>query len=137
LTHSHGKALIAVAKNRNVGIDLEKVRLGVDVLSLARRFLSNRDISFIESGEPGQRHQRFLQAWVAREAVFKAIGTGVTFPLHCDHLELASDGTTGHLILGDGKSDGAIRPIRFLPLDADWIGAVAADGGDWTVRYCV
>jgi 4'-phosphopantetheinyl transferase len=136
MTHSQGKALIVVAKNREVGVDLEKVRLEVDVLSLARRFLSDRDITFIESGEPGQRHQRFLQAWVAREAVFKAAGTGVTFPLHCDHIELAGDGTEGHLILGDGKSDGAVRSVRFLPLDSGWVGAVSAEGNNWSVVCC-
>ena len=136
LTHSHGNALVAVAKDREVGIDLEKVRPGVDVIRLARRFLSDRDVAFIEHGEPGQHHQRFLQAWVAREAVFKAAGTGMTFPLHCDHIELAGDCTEGHLILGDGKADGAVRPIRFLPLEPEWIGAVAAEGTDWTVRYC-
>jgi 4'-phosphopantetheinyl transferase len=136
LTHAHGKALVAVAKDREVGIDLEKIRPDVDVMSLARRFLSDRDVDFIKNGGPGHHHQRFLQAWVAREAVFKAAGTGMTFPLHCDHIELAGDGTEGHLILGDGKSDGAVRPVRFLPLEPGWVGAVAAEGTDWTVRYC-
>lgn len=136
LTHSHGRALVAVAREREVGIDLEKIRSEVDVVSLARRFLSDRDIIFIESGEPGLCHQRFLQAWVAREAVFKASGTGMTFPLHCDHIELADNGVEGHLILGDGKSDGAMRPIRFLPLEPGWVGAVSAEGTDWIVRFC-
>jgi 4'-phosphopantetheinyl transferase len=136
LTHSHGKALIAVAKDREVGIDLEKIRLEVDVLSLARRFLSDRDVAFIEHGETALRHERFLQAWVAREAVSKAAGTGLTFPLHCDHIELESDGTEGYLIFGDGKADGAIKPVRFLPLDSGWVGAVAADGHNWNVVYC-
>lgn len=136
LTHSHGRAMIAVAKDREVGIDLEKIRPEVDVLSLAKRFLSDRDITFIESGGPGQHHQRFLQAWVAREAVFKAAGTGMTFPLHGDHFELARCGTEGRLILGDGNTDGAIRLVRFLPLDSGWVGAVSADGQDWNVVYC-
>ena len=138
LTHSHGRALIAVAKDQEVGIDLEKICPEVDVLSLARRFLSNRDITFIESGEPGLHHQRFLHAWVAREAVCKAAGTGMTFPLHGDHLELSRDGTEGYLILGDGKADGAIRPVRFLPLEQGWVGAVSAARTNWNVVYgCV
>jgi 4'-phosphopantetheinyl transferase len=136
LTHSHGRALISVAKEREVGIDLEQVRPWVDVLSLARRFLSDRDVTFIEHGEPAGRHERFLQAWVAREAVCKSIGTGMTFPLHGDHFEMAGGGTEGRLILGDGKADGAIRLVRFLPLESEWVGAVAADGHDWNVVYC-
>lgn len=135
MTHSNGSALVAVTKGREVGIDLEKVRQEMDVVSLARRFLSNQDVAFIENGEPARRHERFFQTWIAREAVFKAIGTGVTFPLHCDHIELMDDGIEGQLILGDGKTDGAVRLVRFLPLDPGWVGAVSAEGNNWNVVH--
>lgn len=136
LTHSHGRALIAVARDREVGVDLEQVRREVDVVRLAKRFLSERDRAFIEHGGPAQRHERFLKAWVAREAVFKADGRGITFPLHRDYLELTGDGTKGCLVLGDTGTDERRRPVRFLSLDPGWIGAVAAEGTDWTVTVC-
>lgn len=136
LTHSHGRALIAVARDREVGVDLEQVRREVDVVRLAKRFLSERDLTFIEQGDPAQRHERFLKAWVAREAVFKTDGRGMTFPLHRDYLELTGDGTKGWLVLGDPASDEKRRPVRFLALDPGWIGAVAAEGTDWTVTVC-
>lgn len=136
LTHSHGRALIAVARDREVGVDLEQVRREVDVVRLAKRFLSERDLTLIEHGDPAQRHERFLKAWVAREAVFKTDGKGITFPLHRDYLELTGDGTRGWLVLGDTASDEKRRPVRFLSLDSGWIGAVAAEGTDWTVTVC-
>lgn len=136
LTHSHGRALIAVARGREVGVDLEKVRREVDVVRLAGRFLSERDLAFIERGDPAQRHERFLKTWVAREAVFKADGRGMTFPLHRDYLELMGDGTEGCLVLGDAMSDERRRLVRFLSLDPGWIGAVAGEGTDWTVTTC-
>lgn len=136
LTHSHGRALIAVARDQEVGVDLEQVRREVDVLRLAKRFLSDRDLTCIEHGDPSQQHERFLKAWVAREAVFKADGRGITFPLHRDYLEMTGDGTKGCLVLGDTASDERRRPVRFLSLDPGWIGAVAAEGTDWTVTVC-
>lgn len=136
LTHSHGRALIAVARDRDVGVDLEKVRPEVDVVRLAKRFLSERDLAFVERGDPAQRHERFLKTWVAREAVFKADGRGMTFPLHRDYLELTGDGTEGCLVLGDAVSDERRRQVRFLSLDSGWIGAVAAESPDWTVTTC-
>lgn len=136
LTHSHGRALIAVARDREVGVDLEQVRREVEVLRLAKRFLSERDLTCIEQGDPAQQHERFLQTWVAREAVFKAEGRGITFPLHRDYLELTGDETKGCLVLGDIASDERRRPVRFLSLDPGWIGAVAAEGTDWTVTVC-
>jgi 4'-phosphopantetheinyl transferase len=136
LTHSHGRALIAVARDREVGVDLEQVRREVDVVRLARRFLSEKDLTCIEGGDPAQRHERFLKAWVAREAVFKADGRGMTFPLHRDYLELTGDGTEGCLVLGDAASDEKRRRVQFLSLDSGWVGAVAAEGTDWTVTVC-
>jgi len=135
LTHSHGRALIAIAKDREVGIDLEKIRPEVDIVSLANRFLSSQDQAYIGAGDSKRRHDRFLQVWVAREAVFKAEGKGMTFPLHRDHVELSSDGEKGRLVVGGGGSDGTNMPIRFLPLESGWVGAVAAEGSDWTVTY--
>jgi 4'-phosphopantetheinyl transferase len=135
LTHSHDRALVAVAQTRDVGIDLEKVRPEVDVVSLAKRFLSSRDQTLIERGEPTRQHERFLQTWVAREAVYKAQGTGLTFPLNQDHVELTEDGTAGCLVQGSSNSNGESRPIRFLSLEPGWVGAVSAKGTDWTVSY--
>jgi 4'-phosphopantetheinyl transferase len=106
------------------------------VVRLAGRFLSERDLAFIERGDPAQRHERFLKTWVAREAVFKADGRGMTFPLHRDYLELTGDGTEGCLVLGNAISDERSRPVQFLTLGTGWIGAVAAEGTDWTVTTC-
>ena len=132
LTHSHGRALVAIAEGQDVGIDLELVRPEVDVVALAKRFLSSRDQAFIEDGDGTGLHERFLKAWVAREAVFKATGTGLTFPLKNDHIELAEDGRAGLLVLGHTQVS---KPVRFLSLEPGWIGAVSSEGTDWTIRY--
>jgi 4'-phosphopantetheinyl transferase len=134
LTHSHGRALIAVASDREVGVDLEKLRPEVDVVGLAERFFSSQDQAFVKRGDPTKIRERFLQAWVAREAVFKAEGKGITFPLHHDHVELSSDGKEAHLIR-EGRNPAVKFPVRFLALDPGWVGAVATEGTSWTVSY--
>jgi len=132
LSHSHGLALVAITKEREVGIDLEQVRTSVDVVGLAKRFLSDQDLRFIQSGNSTGLHERFLKTWVAREAVFKAAGTGLTFPLKDDHIELTEDGTAGYLVLGRTQE---FKPVRFLTLEAGWVGAVSSGGTDWTIQY--
>lgn len=136
LSHSYDRALVAVAQDRKIGIDLEKVRPEVDVVRLAKRFLSVKDQVFIEQGGSAHQHERFLKAWVTREAVFKATGTGLTFPLDQDHIELTEDETAGHLVSGSGSLKSEIRSVRFLTLNPGWVGAIAAEGTDWVVRYC-
>ncbi len=133
LTHSHGRALIAVANGREVGVDLETIRREVDAVKLAKRFLSQQDLTLIEKAEPQRRRERFLQVWVAREAAFKAEGTGITFPLDREHIELSKEGMEGRLI-GEGRTRSF--PIRFLPLETGWVGAVAAEGHDWRAILC-
>ncbi len=135
LTHSFDRALIALAKGREVGIDLEVVRQRVDVIGIANRFLSSKDQAFIASGDPKRQSERFLKIWVAREAVFKAQGKGISFPLHRDHIELSADGDGGYLISGGSEVDGIGVPFRFLVLETGWVGAVAAEGTNWTVTY--
>lgn len=132
MTHSHGRALVAITKDREVGIDLEKIRPEVNVVRLAQRFLSATDQLFVEQSAPPHQHEHFLKTLVAREAVFKAIGTGLTFPLNQDHLELTEDETAGRLILGRSRE---VKPVRFLPLEPGWVGALSLEGNDWTTRY--
>jgi 4'-phosphopantetheinyl transferase len=133
LSHSHGRALIAVAKDREVGVDLESIQRKVDVMKLAGRFLSQSEVRDLETAEPSDRHERFLQLWVAREAVSKAQGTGITFPLHRAYVELSLAAKEARLIEGGRAND---FPIRFLPLEPGWVGAVAAEREDWRVVLC-
>ena len=136
LTHSHGRALIAVAKSRDVGIDLEKVRTEVDVVSLARRFLSHQEQAAIERLETARRHEQFLRLWVGREAALKAEGTGVTLPLNRERVEISADGKEARLVSDERRQHPTQFIIRFLPIEAGWMGAVAAAGDAWRFRLC-
>jgi len=136
LTHSHGRALIAVARAREVGIDLEKVRAERNVIGLANRFLSLEERSAIEQAAPEARPDRFVQLWVAREAALKAIGTGLTFPLDQSYVDMSADATEGRLVRRSPDCAELGCMIRFLPVEADWVGAVATRGKDWRVKLC-
>lgn len=134
LTHSQGRALIAVARGPDLGVDLETLRPKADVVRLATRFFSSRDQEYILSGGPLETDERFLRVWVAKEAVSKARGSGMTFPLNREHVEIDSEGVHGRLI----GTDPAMKPMvfRFVPLEKPWVGAVAAKGDNWRVVPC-
>ncbi len=134
LTHSQGRALIAVARGRDIGVDLETLRLKTDVMRLANRFFSRRDQHYILTGSPSARDERFLRVWVAKEAVSKARGSGITFPMDRDHVEIDSEAVHGRLIGSDPVMETIV--FRFVPLERRWIGAVAAEGDDWRLVLC-
>lgn len=133
LSHSHGRALIAVSKDREVGVDLEKIRVERDVTALAARFFAPQEQAVIACAGPTGRHRTFSRIWVAKEAVLKSQGSGLTFPLDRHRIELSRDGTTCRLV-GESSQPGKVPPsIQFLPLEEGWVGAVASEGKRWSV----
>jgi 4'-phosphopantetheinyl transferase len=136
LTHSHGRALIAVASSRDVGIDLEMSLARRNVVALARRFLPLEEQAAIERADEEAQQPAFLRFWVAREAALKADGTGLGFPLNTRRVELSADETEGRLIGRAPHAADSNCTIRFLSLESGWFAAVAAGGTDWRVRLC-
>jgi len=136
LSHSRGRALIAVSKEREVGVDLEKVLIDRDVTALAARFFAPQEQVAIGRAAPTAKHVTFSRIWVAKEAVLKARGSGLTFPLDRHRIELSCGGTTGHLVSEGNPPENTPLAIQFLSLEAGWVGAVAAEGSGWKVTLC-
>jgi 4'-phosphopantetheinyl transferase len=82
LTHAEGIALLAVARGLEVGIDVERVRPLRDDLGLAERFFAPEEVADLRSlSDPGEREAAFFRCWTRKEAVLKATGDGLRFPL--------------------------------------------------------
>ena len=91
LSHSADLALVAVARERPVGVDLERWEREMDHLALARRFFSP-----VERASLGALAERrddlvdgFFAAWSRKEAYLKARGEGVLRGLHHFDVTLA------------------------------------------------
>ena len=138
LTHSNGRALLALARGFEVGVDLEEIRDAVQHLKLSERFFSRTEWQTIKSCSNDRQREMFFRYWVGKESVMKAQGTGLLFPL--DQCELAmSDGLDEAILGGNGQKTQEQKQkwiVRFLDLNPGWVGAVAEEGADWTVKYC-
>jgi 4'-phosphopantetheinyl transferase len=78
LSHSGDLALIAVALDREVGVDVELPRRAVDHVAIARRVLTADEADRIEAIEDAEQRERaFLRAWVRWEAILKCRGIGI------------------------------------------------------------
>jgi 4'-phosphopantetheinyl transferase len=76
-----GVALIAVRRDAEVGVDIERVRRLPDFDSLAGRLLPEREIAELSSLSEQEREKRFFATWVRKEAVAKMLGLGLSQPL--------------------------------------------------------
>ncbi len=92
LSHSKDRMLIAVTRDRNVGIDVEVIRQEIDDVGLAKSFFAPEDVNFIISqSELIRRRRCFFEVWTGKEAYVKAIGEGLSIPLDQFSIDLDSN----------------------------------------------
>ena len=131
LSHSHGRALLAVSAQRELGVDLEKVRPDVSGLEISERFFSCAERAVIGSAPAEDVARTFFRHWVAKEAVLKAQGIGLGFELHRFSVLFNADGTQATV---HSQSPERLSPgwrVRMLSAGAGWTAAVCAEGADW------
>jgi 4'-phosphopantetheinyl transferase len=79
LSHTGDTAALAVSAVGDVGVDIETVR---DItMDVARRFFSDAEVAALEALSPDLRVAAFYRCWTRKEAVVKALGDGMSFPL--------------------------------------------------------
>lgn len=78
ISHSARLIIVAVARRRRVGVDVEDAaRLG----RILTRCLSKDEVEGMAALPPGQRWNRFLELWTLKESYVKATGVGLRLPL--------------------------------------------------------
>ncbi len=81
LSHSHEIALLAVAKKRRIGVDIEAIRKNFDEINIAEQFFSTSEIETLQSLPRNLRTKAFFDCWTRKEAFIKAVGQGLSYPL--------------------------------------------------------
>lgn len=81
LSHSGGVALLAVARDGRLGVDIEVLRPLPDVDVIARRMFSPAEYEALAAESAADRCPAFLRVWTCKEAVVKALGGGLSIAL--------------------------------------------------------
>lgn len=76
LTHTNEAFAFAVSRDFYVGLDLENIIQDIDIHSISTQFFSKKECSFILKSETGAK-SRFFKLWTRKEALLKALGTGI------------------------------------------------------------
>ncbi|MGH9496455.1 MAG: 4'-phosphopantetheinyl transferase family protein, partial [Candidatus Sulfotelmatobacter sp.] len=72
VSHTEGLALLAFVRDREIGVDVEKVRAQSDVMKLAERFFSVRERQDLSKLFGDELHAAFFRCWTRKEAYIKA-----------------------------------------------------------------
>jgi 4'-phosphopantetheinyl transferase len=128
LSHSHGLALLALARGRDLGVDVEQVRDNVQTDGLAQRFFAPAEVAVLRSLPQEQRLRGFFRCWTRKEAYIKAKGGGLSLPLDRFVVSLRPDEPACLLATLDDLADASRWHMEHLDPGEDFIGAVLVEG---------
>jgi len=89
LSHSDNVILLGFTLGRDIGVDVEKLRVNFNVLEIAERFFSESERNALAALPLSQHHQAFFNCWTRKEAFVKAVGEGLSLPLDQFDVSLA------------------------------------------------
>jgi 4'-phosphopantetheinyl transferase len=121
ISHSGAFALIALSTSRRVGVDIEAQRERFDWRAVAKSVFAPREIAYLESLPEGACGDAFYDAWTAKEALVKALGTGISL----------SGGIVGFEVLGGERGVGRAPRVRLVEPTMSGDAGVAAYEALW------
>jgi|SRR5580698_420145 4'-phosphopantetheinyl transferase len=130
ISHSHGTALYAVTRGREIGVDLEYVRNGLAIEEIVTSFFSRTEISALCSLSAELRRRAFFACWTRKEAYIKAMGEGLSLSLAQFDVSLIP-GEPAVLLATRPDSKEALRwSLHELALGPDYVAAFVVEGRD-------
>lgn len=115
LSDSSDVVVFGFSSDREIGVDIERVREVERWHAIAKRFYGEAAALELSQLPDDERRRRFIAKWVMEEARIKATGQG---------------------IWSRNTAEAAALSYRSFEPASDYCGAVAAPGSDWTIRLC-
>lgn len=134
LSHSGELAVLAVARGRPVGADVEAILPERATPEIAARFFSPEEAQGLGRLPQERRAEAFFRCWTRKEAYVKARGDGLSRRLDRFSVSLGAEATPSLRPCGAGEEEAAGWSLRDLAPPAGYAGAVAAEGAGWPLR---
>ncbi len=134
ICHSGKLLLVAVAREREVGIDVEQINASFAFEEFAARFFSLRENAALLALDAKGRRDAFFACWTRKEAFLKAKGCGLGQSLDLFDVSLARGEPAALLAVKNDPAETRRWSLRDLHPGADYAAAVAAEGHGW--RLC-
>ena len=135
LSHSGSFALYAVTRQRELGIDIERVRPEfAREGGIAERFFSPREVAALRALPLSLQATAFFACWSRKEAYIKARGLGLAIPLESFDVSLTPGEPAALLHTADGPQETSRWAMQELAPVPGYAAALAVAGHDWRLR---
>ena len=128
LTHADWCAMVAVARGRRVGVDVEGIRLGQSGMDVARRFFAPAEVDALLAAPPAERAATFVRCWTRKEAYVKARGDGLSLSLQHFEVPLTTGATRALEASLEGPAEVERWSLRELVPAPCHLGALVVEG---------
>jgi 4'-phosphopantetheinyl transferase len=128
VSHSGGLALLAVARGREVGVDLEAIREDVETDKLAERFFSEQEWQSLRLLPPEQRVPAFFRCWTCKEAFVKAQGVGLSRSLGSFDVDVNPEGGGRLVATRPDPGEAGRWSLHEIEAEPGYVAAVAVEG---------
>ncbi|MGE5499043.1 MAG: 4'-phosphopantetheinyl transferase family protein, partial [Syntrophothermus sp.] len=91
ISHSNSAFIMAFTRNREIGVDIEKIRSDFPAENIARLFFSRSEIEELLQMQGRQLTKAFFGCWTKKEAYIKAKGMGLSIDLSSFDVSVAAD----------------------------------------------
>ena len=136
-SHSGELLVFAIARGRQVGIDVEQLRPRKGVSAVAARFFSSRERQCLAALPAKTRTEAFYRCWTQKEAFVKLLGEGLRCPL--DRFDVQVDPKQPPALVGHVTRGALARHARnclmaSVEVPPGYVGTVAVSGRAPAVR---
>lgn len=130
LSHTNRYAIYAFALQGKIGVDIEHLRAILDFDNVAASFMSEAEIERLFELPPAIQPQAFFNIWTRKEAIIKAIGQGLSFPLKSIDVDFSPD-LPARLLTKDLSQKLWLQAIR---VPAGWTATIAFDQPEMKIK---
>lgn len=135
LSHSHDISLLAVARGRHVGVDVERCReVDLDDIPTPEIF-SVREVQELSRLPVSKRMYAFYIGWTLKEAFAKATGYGLGFPMPAPEFGYVFAESTGLVIVPWVVNRFRGWSLFCLEIHKAYVGALTVEGHNWKPRF--
>lgn len=134
LSHSGDFIVFAITSDQNVGIDVEYIRPIDDMTSIINRFFTSTEKMTFRTMPDSRKVEAFYKWWTQKEAVMKAIGTGISFGFEEFSVNIDPDKPAG-LLNVEANAIERFRLVSWKPVYG-FIAVLAVKERDFGSDFC-
>ena len=134
ISHADAIALFAIARGRELGVDIERIRPHVADEGIAERFFSSKEVSCLRALPAALQTEAFFNCWTRKEAYIKARGEGLSLPLDKFDVSLAPGEQATLLETRIDPSEVSRWRLLELKPGSEFTAALAVEGRDWRLK---